>query len=119
MENNKRKCPQCGTEMVETYEKPALNFTCPKCGFQIASSRWDDIDLDDTCYEINLLPIKSPTIEEIKFISNQTGINYLKCKELLIEGGVLFTGTANETKARKEILESKHFKIKIVPDFSY
>lgn len=119
MENNKCKCPQCGEEMIEIYEKPALNFTCPKCGFQMASSRWDDIDLDDVSYEIFLLPIEDPEIEKIKFISNQSGINYLKCKELLNDGGSIFKGSATETKAKKELLESQGFKISIVPDFPY
>ena len=47
MEENKYICPQCGEEMMETYDKPALNLVCPKCGCQIATSRWEEIDLDD------------------------------------------------------------------------
>ena len=87
MEENKYICPQCGEEMMETYDKPALNLVCPKCGCQIATSRWEEIDLDDNDYEIVLKAVSNPNIEIVKNVSKLTGLNFLNSKTIVEKGG--------------------------------
>lgn len=119
MVENKYICPQCGTEMIETYEKPALNLICPKCGCKIATTRWEAIDLDDTYYELVLDKIESPTLDVIKIISKMTGDNYLTTKSNLMIGNITFKCLALEIKDKKMILDDNNIKYNISPDYPY
>jgi len=119
MEENKYICPECGSEMTAVYEKPALNLTCPKCGCKIATTKWEDIDLDDTTYKIILEANRTPGTELIKFISKITGLNYINSKRSLEKGGLIFEEKAVEVKKRKHALDSKHIQYVIEPMFPY
>lgn len=50
-EKSKNYCLDCGAEMIEFYEKPSFALECPKCGYGIATTRWEDIDMDMTNYK--------------------------------------------------------------------
>ena len=105
MEENKYICPECGSEMNALYEKPALNLTCPKCGCKIATTKWDEIDLDDTKYQIQLETISNPTIDQIKFISKFTGANFIASKSMLEKGSLIYEGSAVDTLKKKKELD--------------
>ena len=111
MEENKYICPKCGNEMIAVYEKPALNLTCPKCGCKIATTKWEDIDLDDTDYEVVLKPSINHSMEQIKFISNLTGLNFIASKKLLENGGVLLKAKAVELKEKNEFIGCKWYRL--------
>ena len=119
MEENKYICPDCGSEMMAVYEKPALILTCPKCGCKIATTKWEDIDLDDTTYKIFLKPNRSPNTKSIKFISKITGLNYINSKKLFENGGLLFEEKAVEIKKQKIDLDLNNIKYTIEPMFPY
>lgn len=119
MEENKYFCPKCGQEMVERYEKPALNLVCPKCGCQIATSRWEEIDLDDNDYEIILKATINPKINALKIVSKLTGLNFLSTKKLLEKGGKLLKGKAHEIKDKRDLLVKEKIEFEIVPFFPY
>ena len=119
MEENKYICPQCGEEMMETYDKPALNLVCPKCGCQIATSRWEEIDLDDNDYEIVLKAVNNPNIEIVKFVSKLTGLNFLTSKAIVEKGGALLKAKANEIKEKRDLLINKNIEFEIKPFFPY
>lgn len=119
MEENKYICPECGAEMNETYDKPSLVLDCPKCGCKIATTKWDSIDLDETVYTISLEKIDCPSLENIKFISSLTGENYLKTKEELIKGNIVFKHNAVEMKEKKKLIEDNNIKYHISPEFPY
>ena len=105
--------------MYEKHDKPALNLVCPKCGCKIATTRWEKIDLDETEYEIFLVPETNPKMEQLKIISKITGDNYIHSKELIIEGSSIFKGKALEVKSITSLLESCFINYKITPDFPY
>lgn len=119
MEENKYLCPKCGTEMIVDYEKPALNLTCPKCGCKIATTKWEDIDLDDTDYEIVLKPSINYSMEQIKFISNLTGLNFISSKKLLENGGSLLKAKAIELREKKKLLDKTGINYSVLPEFPY
>lgn len=119
MEENKYTCPECGSEMTAVYEKPALNLTCPKCGCKIATTRWEDIDLDDATYRIFLKSNRSPSTESIKIISKITGLNFINSKKLLENGGLLFEEKAVDIKRQKTNLDLNNIKYTIEPMFPY
>lgn len=119
MEENKYICPKCGTEMIAVYEKPALNLTCPKCGCKIATTKWEDIDLDDADYEIVLKLSANPSMNQVKFLSNLTGQNFIASKKLLEEGGVLLKAKAVEVKNKMAELDKINIEYYILPNFPY
>ena len=119
MEENKYICPKCGNEMIAVYEKPALNLTCPKCGCKIATTKWEDIDLDGTDYEVVLKPSINHSMEQIKFISNLTGLNFIASKKLLENGGVLLKARAVELKEKMNSLVANGIDFSVTPDFPY
>ena len=119
MENNKYICPECGTIMNETYDKPALNLVCPKCGNKIATTRWEPIDLDSTEYEIIISKGNTESMDNIKLVSKLTGENYIKSKELLLNGFVCFKGKAIDVIVMKKKLDDYHIQYIINPNFPY
>lgn len=119
MEGNKYLCPECGNEMYETYEKPALNLTCPKCGCKIATTRWEKIDLDSTEYEILVMPESNPSMEHIKIVSKLIGKNFIITKDYMINGSTIFKGKAIDVKKYKDIFDANEILYKIYPDFPY
>ena len=119
MEENKYICPECGSEMDTIYEKPAFNLSCPKCGCKIATTRWDEIDLDDTKYQIQLDTIDNPTIDQIKYISKFTGANFIACKKMFEKGSLIFEGSAVDILEKKKELELNNILFSIKPYFKY
>lgn len=119
MEENKYLCPECGAQMYETYDKPALNLTCPKCGCKIATTRWEKIDLDGTDYEISIIQESNPSIDHIKIVSKILAKNFIQTKEALISGCVIFKGKAIDVKKYKALLDKNGITYKINPDFPY
>ena len=119
MENNKYICPKCGGEMNAIYVKPALNLTCPKCGCKVATTKWEDIDLDFTEYEIILKPTLSPSIEQIKLVSEYTGLNFINSKALLVNGGQLLKDRAVKIKEKRVALDDNCVDCVILPKFPY
>ena len=119
MEENKYICPKCGAEMIAVLDKPALNLTCPKCGCKIATTKWEDIDLDDTDYEIVLKPSINHSMEQIKFISNLTGQSFITSKKLLENGGILLSAKAIELREKMKSLVEIGIDFSVTPDFPY
>lgn len=119
MEENKNICPECGSETDAVYEKPAFNLSCPKCGFEIATTKWDEIDLDDTKYQIQLEAVVNPTIDQIKFISKFTGANFITCKTMFEKGSLIFEGSAVDILEKKKELELRNISFSIKPYFKY
>lgn len=119
MEENKYICPKCGSIMFENYEKPALNLVCPKCGCNIATTRWEDIDLDDKDYEIVLKRHINPTIEQIKTISMISGMNFVCSKKLLCNGGILLKLKAIDINEKIILINKENIQYTITPFFPY
>ena len=119
MEERKYKCPECGTIMNEIYDKPALNLICPKCGCKIATTYWEEIDLDDTEYEIVLVANNNPTLDQIKVVSNITGVNFMKSKEIIVTGKPIFKGNPIQVKDIVKTLKEKSLDYSISPEFPY
>lgn len=119
MKKNEYICPNCGTTMNGVYEKPALNLICPKCGAKIATTVWDEIDLDDKEYTLTISPCNNPSIEQIKSISKITGLNYIEGKEKLANGKITFKGSATKILKIQNQLNENSIRYKIEPKFNY
>lgn len=114
-----KKCPQCGEIMKITVDGSALNYECQKCGFGIATTLAEGICWDANDYSIFLLENTNVTTNKIKVVSKLSGLNYLKSKELLLNGGFLTKNSAVETKRRVDILKESEINFTISPKFDY
>ena len=119
MEERKYNCPECGTIMNETYDKPSLILSCPKCGCKIATTHWEEIDLDDKEYEIVLVANSNPTLDQIKVVSSITGVNFIKSKEIIAGGKTIFKGSPIQVKEIIKTLKEKLLDYSISPEFPY
>lgn len=118
-EKNKYYCPDCGTEMRQLYQKPALNLTCPNCGCKVATTKWEDIDLDETIYELGIPKQNNITIDAIKIVSKMTGKNFIETKCNLENGSIIIKGNAKEISNIKNILFNAGIEFEITPNFKY
>ncbi len=112
-------CPECGAEMIKTYNKPELLFKCTKCWYGVATTMWEPIDLDQTNYELFVEKIESPTLDNLRFISSMTGDNYIKTKQDLIEGNISFKYCAVDMKEKMKEFDNNNIKYHITPEFPY
>ncbi len=119
MKQNKFICPECGGEMLEFYNKPALNLVCSKCGYRLATTKWDGIDLDNNNYNVYLTASKDISIEQIKIVSKISGNNFVLSKKIMENGGALISGNAKQIKQIKDFLEKSKIKFYITPNFKY
>ena len=85
------KCPECGKEVSDKAK------TCPNCGCQLATTKWETIDLDETIYEIETLSIKNPSLDQIKVFAKLTGNNFVVSKDLIKKGHVFKNNSDTET----------------------
>lgn len=112
-------CPSCGSIMEEMVDGCAHNFKCKKCGYGEATTIATGIEWDSNEYAINLLENNLSSIENIKLISSICGENFIYCKYLLKNGGLLIKGKALEIKPIIDKLNKSLIKIKISPEFKY
>ena len=115
----KMLCPLCGEEMIMVYEKPALNYDCPRCGFALATTAFEEIDLDETIYQIVVSKEEKPTIDHIRVVSEFSGKNFIQSREFLLSGGIIFQGVATQIKEKTANFDKNGIKYAIIPDFPY
>ena len=119
MENKKYYCNNCNAEMIEQYDKPALILICPRCGNKIATTRWDDIDLDGTIYKVYIRSSNDVDIRKIKFISYKTGLNFIQSKTFILSGGFLLKCKAVEMQQIIEQLIAANIDYYIEPKYPW
>jgi len=117
MEN--KICPHCGKEMVPMVDGSALNYDCKYCGYSEATTLAEGIEWDATTYQLNVLAINNPTIDQIKVLSKLTGKNFLDSKNSAKKGDIVLKGMAVEIKRIKDILSSNNIHFCISPEFPY
>lgn len=113
------KCENCNAEMIFKRDGYTAIWECPNCGYNLASTYFDEIDLDKNVYKLTIESIEKPTIQEIKAISKLISQNFAYTKAHLESGETVLTGKANLIKQYKEQLEQANINFEITPDFPY
>ena len=118
MENN-NACQKCGAEMTVERCGCAVTYTCPKCGWSVATTEWEPIDLDDTIFTVSLAPGNPANKEMLSLVSRLTGKNFIESKKVIESNGAIFSGKAREIQNFLKDLEGKPIKVQVSPDFPY
>lgn len=112
-------CPQCGAELKKERFGHSVVYTCPKCGWSVATTESEPIDLDDTQYEIRLAESEPVCKETLALVSRMTGKNFIDSKKIIENHGTIFVGEAREILKQREFLSKQGVDFVIEPDFPY
>jgi DNA-directed RNA polymerase subunit RPC12/RpoP len=113
-------CPKCGSEMINIIEERTIGTRCPQCGWSVVTTYTHPIDQDVGRYEIEIKKMDHPSENQIKVISNLSGINFLRARKKIKEGGlVFFQITARQTASIKKMLIDAGLSPIIKPEFKW
>jgi hypothetical protein len=113
------KCISCGAEMEQKINGHCISWHCSNCGDGLASSYYDEIELDRTDYSIVINPIPTPSVEQLKTISKYLNMNYIEIRKLLTLGEAKITRKATEVKTIVSELTKVDIDFDITPSFPY
>ena len=114
------KCPQCDINLVYCHADSTITWTCPKCGWSLATTYMSPINQDINKYEVQLIQNLTPSINQLKILSQISGKNFLRVKKMLeSDDSLLFKGKAVDVSLIKTQLEQEKIGFKIIPHFDY
>lgn len=94
---------------------------CPKCGWNIVTTKIDDIMLDTQLYQLYILKNEHINRNQIRILSKISGMNYICIKQNIVTRNktLLISDRAFKIKAIKEMLEKEKIQFEVVPEFKY
>jgi DNA-directed RNA polymerase subunit RPC12/RpoP len=113
-------CPRCGNQTEKINKGRAIGTGCPQCGWSVVTTYTHPIDQDVELYEVGIRRMDHPNENQIKIISNLSGINFLQARKKIKEGGsILFQINARQTFSIKAMLVDTGLSPIINPDFKW
>lgn len=67
-------CKKCHTEMTVMQEDNVNGLICPKCGWNIVTTKIDDIMLDTQLYQLYILKNEHINRNQIRILSKISGV---------------------------------------------
>lgn len=113
------KCTKCNSEMFYKENGRTAVWTCPNCGYSLASGIVYEIDRDQQIYQLSVNPIENPDIVVMRELSKMSGLNFIQLKEVLKNGNLNWKGNAKEIKKYRDQLENSKITYTIEPNFPY
>lgn len=114
------KCQKCNEHMVNFQHDAVQGCVCPKCGWNIVTTRISEINMDGTEYSIHIRATVDINKEKIKLIARIAGVNYVCARQILIKDSVcILKAKAPEVKQARDELEKLNIKYEIIPVFKY
>ncbi len=112
-------CDVCGTELIGFIEGMSIGSKCPKCNeVKVVTSYYAVLSNDPTIYEVSLLPNNDANKDNLRDIANLMNISYTNAKELLIAGGLLFSGKALDVDDKIKKIRNTNLKFNIIPEYN-
>lgn len=112
-------CEKCNSEMIYTHKGHSCNWSCPSCGWGIATSYFSPMEVDITIYTLFITKNTSPTIDMIKCVSKLLTCNFVKAKDTLEQGNGACQGRSTYIKEVAEKLTHLGLHYHIEPEFPY
>ena len=114
------KCHECDIDLVYCQQESTITWTCPVCGWGLATTYISPIYHDINNYEVFLLKDFSPKPNQLRVISRISGLNLIESKKLLgTDEAFLFKGKAADVLPIKTQLEQEEIGFKIVPEYNW
>ena len=92
-----------------------------QCGWNIVTTKIDDIMLDTQLYQLYILKNEHINRNQIRILSKISGMNYICIKQNIVTRNktLLISDRAFKIKAIKEMLEKEKIQFEVVPEFKY
>ena len=116
---NENICPNCGHPLRIKREYPSFALICDHCGWEVATTTWDPIDLDETEYAISIADGTVPDKKTLSLVSRMTGLNFIASKKLIESRGILWSGKARDAQEKIAFLKEQEISFTITPEFPY
>ena len=71
--------------MTVMQEDNVSGLICPKCGWNIVTTKIDDIMLDTQLYQLFVLKNEHINRNQIRILSKISGMNYICIKQILLQ----------------------------------
>lgn len=113
------KCRNCNSEMQYKVEGHTASWTCPQCGWGLATSHYEPIELDQTTYTIHIGASSAPSVDMIKCVARLSGCNSIVARSSLTSGTASISGRATKIKCYLEQLSTVGLDYHIEPEFPY
>lgn len=95
-------------------------WICPACGWNIVTTRIDEIDADETEYSLYIKNVYRIDIEKIKFVAKTANVNFNMAKHMLEEKEVcILKAKASEIKSTIVELKKLNIDFSVNPLFMY
>lgn len=95
-------------------------WICPACGWNIVTTRIDEIDADETEYSLYIKNVYRIDIEKIKFVAKTANVNFNMAKHMLEEKEVcILKAKASEIKSTIAELKKLNIDFSVNPLFMY
>ena len=112
-------CDKCGAELRVDRCGCAVTYTCPNCGWSVATTEWDPIDLDETEYVFRLSEGNPVDKATLSLVSKLTGKNFIASKKAIEELEVIFKGRARDAVEMRGFLDKSGIRYSIEPELPY
>ena len=113
-------CEKCGTKMEWCKDGHLITWICTNCGDAVATSFFEQFEIDTTVYHIFIVPIAKVTVKELKVIAEVANCNYIEAKQKLETApNEIFHGNALEIMSIRKKLQESNLAFTITPDFPY
>ena len=113
-------CEKCKSNMNRFLDKSAQGWICPKCGWNIITTKIDEIFDDMTEYSIYINDGNKVNIENMKLISKIAGVNFIIAKQMLTNSDTcLLKAKAPRIKEVIEVLKQNQIYFEVMPRFKY
>ena len=112
-------CPNCRADISYYMESSSCGYQCTSCEWGIVTTSISPIYCDRTDYTVSIAKIEEPSANQIRVIAKLLGVNYLKARNLLLEGEAQITECAVEVQKHRAILREAGIAHGISPLFPY
>lgn len=112
-------CEKCGHEMIYNLAGNSCSWSCPQCGWGLATSYFAPIEMDQTEYSILVQNVASPSVSMIKCVARILACNSMTARTLLQNGSCTVSGKATLIKNYISALDSAGLQYHIEPRFPY
>lgn len=116
-----KKCPICGSEMIEIIDGSSRVIKCTKCDYNVATSEISLIYEDETIYTVTMEKGNNIKKNVVTTLKNIVGFPTSKIVEIIKNDCpyVLYTGSAVEVNELKSSLDKSHIRYSIKPEFKW
>ncbi len=113
-------CERCATLLEEKKEGRSQGMICPVCGWSVMTTVIPEIERDTKLYDIYISKNDYRDKLKIKALSEISGLNFLRSREIMINGGkIISQEKATNIVCIKNKLMSVNIKFSIFPEFNW